>query len=501
MTIRKLMGIDIHINEKIPVVFSMDDVRITQLDYADALLYCRFPAEVYKTLKTIQIDGSEAHLDHWKIEGKGMYVGNWTKRFLKYVKVTYKIKLNPANMSILGEQLARIANSVSGEELYLDFTDHADWRAGTFGESESSCWWPGGSYNSSRIKLIKEGGGAVRVFTADQNPRARAWYFPVSGDNIALFNVYDKQAKLTLLSLSNLLSMKFGVRYRRNGSVFIPGAYINGKSVYVLGIDPPSRPITLGFSLSEVPPIQDGLFDGMDGRIGARIRCTICASPNASNYYDQNDNAYPLCIEHLRTTCCKHCGNDLSVEDGFYYRGLGLYCESCNDEYIASCSDCGENVDVDDDDNIYINENLVCGSCKEDHYTFCEDCDHYVNSENTQWVERCDRTVCNSCFDESYFVCGICGNPDHNDDKRQDYKDNDICESCTHDMEKCEECEKWMEGDEALAYYDEVGREFCICPSCAESSEFTVCEECHCYFRTEDNHNHEDPRRTNETNT
>lgn len=484
----KLFGRDIELNKKHPISFSEEDVELGYDDYREAIQATSFNPEEASILRKLDFKGSEAQLNKWIVTGKGVYVGSWTKRLQKYVAKEYNVKLSPESLAELGEKLSRISVSLKGSEFLLELTNHSNWTPGTFGESKTSCWW--GSYTPARNGLTGTGGGGVLLYSPTEVPRARCWYYPIDfGDNAVIFNVYDTQGKLTLLSFARLLSMAYGVTYKRTYNVSIPNAYINGNDTFVVGLKPPDRRVSLlfaipdsdittkGFTMLGTRPILSvGVMDDTRGfgaicrscgiriadnqvPVGLRTRtrgvmyfhrahfpdmhCHNCGDTvdrtNSGNVYHEGRVHCHRCVVDI----CTACGRPFFEDDQIETVNGESICSTCYDDY-SSCDRCGDMHHNDDLTYCESTGDDLCENCLTQHMFFCDRCENWERIEDEVEVEG--DHACSDCFNDHGYTCDRCNNKYWNDSEEETVEttrgDELWCRTCnTHHSEYCETCE------------------------------------------------------------
>jgi hypothetical protein len=461
---RTIFGREIELNTFIPLEFSEEDSLITQLDYTDAVMHAPLPSELSKTLRGIQIRSEpEAKLDHWMVGGKGTYVGAWSKRYSKYVKKLTGVNLDPSHLSIISETLQRSIRS-GIEPLIIEFTDHADWNPGKFGDN-GSCWF-GGAQDSSRAGLIKFGGGGICIYTKDEEPRARLWYAPVErGTNAVLFNIYDKQNTLSMLGISRLLAMKFGVSYKRLTSIYMPNTYLNGgDSAFVVGHPLLDRPVTLTFAM---PPTS----------VVLSVFMPFAHADSGSVYKIEATGNLHTCAD------CDYVSE--SIEDNKSFRQVDDYwvCEACRDEHYSYCVDCDEWYH---EDNISYYEELdssVCENCI-GNYPYCEGCDRHFSRDDNGITTEEDGWRCEGCS-EDYRECDHqgCGKVYKKDDMYTAVDEEMICTACGDRYYSCcEHCGDYVLTDDSTQVFNDDGESAPYCPDCTRVYAWE-CVACERYFK------------------
>jgi len=424
---------NIPLNTLIPV--EVDGYSISQLDIMDALLRIRLKQDVRSELRKLNFMGTDASLESWS-GGTKSYQGSWPKRFKKWAFKSSGVKLTDSEVADMGEV---IHSGVKGLQsgLSIEFTDHSNWKAGEYGDG-NSCWFPGGAHNGTRLELIDAGGGAIRFYDGDQK-RGRLWYYPVDGgDNLVIFNIYDKRDVMTLLGISRILNAMYDVRYARALELRFPNAYINGETAMLVGLSATARVVSLNFKLKKLE-VPDSVF-GPD--------TTFTRQPQKNNK-------------------CLSCLAD--VLEGT------VFCEECYDDHGFSCEECG---DVDHVDNSYsgLDGELLCSDCWSEKYFNCYECDNTRINQECTYIERYDRNVCDDCIDRHYFYCGECG--EYSKDIEDKYNDEHICNTCADSWYRCEKCDRFDDEDNAeRAYSDDNKNDYVML--CRNHKDLAVhCDYC-----------------------
>lgn len=443
------------------VEFTENDYRLTQLDYMEAISKIRWDFEMRSFLKGIRID-EVAGLDRWTVSGGGEYTGAWAKRWSKYTKKKTGVNLNPSDISIVTEYLNR---TIRGIEHSIDFdvTDHANWEPGEFGDNVNgnrSCWW--GEQNSSRLGLVRMGGGAIRFYGQDGKGRARLWYYPIDeGRNAVLFNVKDREGKMTLLSVARILSMKFGIKYTRSYNTHVPASYLDGETVFIAGLNPVDRLITLRFA---IPPVK---IRDMSG-------------------YSAYDNVAAISTANPGTIRCTHCDMYFDTDD-ITRVGDDYACEECLDTHYFLCNDCNEWDDKDNSTYIEDGDYLVCDNCCGE-YSYCDGCGKWNQNEHITEVND-GRLVCMDCLD-NYTQCSDCGDWFQ---ELADVEGDTVCNNCLDNNDKytdCGKCGDWIYTDTATDVVVDNDTE-AWCRYCTKNKTY-VCETCDMHVADQIYHGHEE---------
>jgi hypothetical protein len=489
----RLGGIS-HATEKTYTITKRDnDSTVTQTDYLNAIRHVHVAREVRDALNQVNIREDEPMLHTWTVNGKGVYVGTWSKRLSKFIYKKHHIKLDPQLVSVISERIMRTMQGAS-EELMFEFSSEP-WEAGNFGEKTNSCWFPGRQYSYCMEGILaSERGGAIKFYYEAGYKRARCWYYNVE-DSLLIFNAYDRAGKLDILSMARLLSVYFGMDYNKHTEVIAPEAYINGKSIYAIGNPPIRRPVTMDFalrthstlpSMSSEPAFQiinnrccpncgrntqninhnkgyceyckvececgttfpsgSGVMTWSNGYV-----CQECAARNYTHceeceaYYSNDEIECPSCRDNSDGFYCWHC-EEMCTGDS-YETGGHLICENCNNDYYCTCESCGNISALDDCSYIESESETVCEHCLAEFYAQCTRCNNYHKAENMTELINGD-SLCNGCLDNHAFLCQRCDNFAYSDDTCYIYINDhggqeNWCENCAENYATyCDTCEE-----------------------------------------------------------
>ena len=442
---RHIFGRDVQINELLPFSFTEHEACLTPLDFSDAVSYAPFNSSVIKDLKTINIRTSDQKLDHLEVPDSKECRGAWAKRLAKHVKVAFGYNLDAAPLSVLSERITKTVRA-SLESLYIEFTDHANWKPGEFGD-DGSCWW-GSVQNHSRIGLIERGGGAIRLYNEDKTPRGRMWYFPINGGEFcAVFNIYDFKGNLTMLGISRLISMKYDVTYTRAKDMHFPNSYFNGNgSAYLVGLNIEDRPITMTFARK--------IKVNVDAYMPDEYTTPVKKNPDGDKQCYECEEYFPE--------------GDMTDVDG------NDICEECLREHYFTCEDCDNWYHTDH--ATYIGDHGdVCDNCI-NNYSFCDRCEEHHRGDD-YYIEDEDRHLCLACFENGeYFSCYECGDYNSNNIRNDTDNDGSVCNNCAENhYTMCAKCNKYtkepvevLKDNEQVPYCDDCYQEDCVdeCPDC-----------------------------------
>lgn len=127
-----------------------------------------------------------------------------------------------------------------------------------------------------------------------------------------------------------------------------------------------------------------------------------------------------------------------------------------------------------------ISENLYCECC--DHQTTCDCCGERISESETYEVHNEYGEliyVCRDCLDQHYTQCAECGEWYPDGTMRATQNGEYVCASCAERWYyECEECGSLVRENECCTAVDGNGYEITICPDCAESGRYAICDEC-----------------------
>ncbi len=149
---------------------------------------------------------------------------------------------------------------------------------------------------------------------------------------------------------------------------------------------------------------------------------------------------------------CSDCGDEVDVDDAFTV-GDDIYCQNCYFDHFDQCVVCGHEIDLENDTYHNVGDGRACDDCAE----WCPDCEEaYITSGRravtfytiTDARGDSDKSVCENCFDNNgnYYTCFSC-----NDNFERPYKDLDGDEYCPEcyaekwDESTFETLEKWLD--------------------------------------------------------
>ncbi len=136
----------------------------------------------------------------------------------------------------------------------------------------------------------------------------------------------------------------------------------------------------------------------------------------------------------------------------------------------------------------------------------CQDCSCEIEIESIDVASEVEdmmirESLCEDCFNERFGVCELCGKWERREDLTSVIVPNDdiieVCEHCLNnnqDVFYCDYHEVWEYDN--YEYPVEIQNYGTVCQyACENSSMFSYCDECECYFTEEDTHWDEDDER------
>lgn len=325
--------------------------------HSDSLATFRFPSpdKLWET---------DADFKVWMIS-KGKYSGTWPKRYSTLVFKELGCRPPEKMLAKVGQILTKCATTET--EYIVDFVDKCEWKAGSFGESSSSCWWS--DYRGARIGLFRHGGMAMRFYEKNGRGCGRCWMFP-HDEGIYIFNAYHNH-DLSLYAMASLISVYTGVSYRRV-ELEIPRAYINGNT---------------GFFVAPID-VLDKVCNGRTKTLRFAEDTTSVSCAWCGDNMDDDDSTYTTydgeeicedCYENRAFDCagCRQIYHTQNCHDGPDNK---QYCRSCFHSTFVKCTSCGTVVD-----KIAIWTNTTSTAV-----TLCHDCAVKKNAEQKEVVYVCN---------------------------------------------------------------------------------------------------------------
>lgn len=349
--------------------------------------------------------------------------GKIMKRFSRYIKDIYDYSLSSDDLNKIGNMVN--AGHLTGEVIYYDIVDHANWNAGDFGDG-GSCYW-GGRAGAKDMILNEAGGGAIRCyekhFIPGSNYRGlgRAWLVPVTvnGETFwTMFNGYHRRENNATQYMSNIFSAVMGLKKRSidasNNGDDEGTLWLNG-STYIFGTEE---------QLGKIKSIHDIDFGIVEREYHYCYECDQLIDEDYDNYIIDVDygNYYHLdCTEDAYVFLCDRCG-DWHRGDGytvFTENGEETWCSDCRNHHSTTCDHCGEYVD-DGYVGHYEEIGHICNDCLDEYHT-CERCGT---------LTKRDDGLCNTCYQEDNTICHMCGKEHSRDLKYRTYSGLSICWKC-----------------------------------------------------------------------
>lgn len=154
---------------------------------------------------------------------------------------------------------------------------------------------------------------------------------------------------------------------------------------------------------------------------------------NAGTNTDEDNNEEE---DDENVVFCADCGERINIdEDDYICTADGDYiCEGCRDNYFY-CEHCEEWHSNDEQNTVrdrHGDEHWVCDDCLSNFY-YCEDCDCYYEDEDCGTYNANGDFVCNDCAESSYTRCDFCG---------ELYPEDDVCYDEDTDCYYCSDCEE-----------------------------------------------------------
>ena len=169
--------------------------------------------------------------------------GNYTKRLSRLAYSKYKIKLDPAIISEVGNIGAAHSTAI---DFQIEVTRDLNLSAEDFGNA-GSCWW--GSYGTGRCSFKSNGGFGIRSFNQYDGVTGRVWVMPLKlknpdrhvltptfeTENPDAFVVFNGYGDLSGYVGARIVAHMSGLTYRKvefdDGNGYM---YVNGGSGYLV---------------------------------------------------------------------------------------------------------------------------------------------------------------------------------------------------------------------------------------------------------------------------
>lgn len=343
--------------------------------------------------------------------------GNWPKRFAKVIKHRRGQKLNSDFLSVVGKIARESCVMDTGRDLII--TRKFDWEPGTYGDEES-CFW--GCREGAKIILQDNGGMALLIHGAEDEPLARAWCVPYEG-NYVVFNCYTvDECPITIVTFARALSDLFNFVYYRNIGLTCRGIncgplWINhndnaddweGGRAYIIGQQDVA-------SMESLDLDYDPLY------------CDNCESEcDSEAHLDENGNVLCGYCEEAHHHCVS-CGRRVHDDDVNWISDEAL-CSRCFDREAFTCYECDYNF-YKDDGVTEINGQMHCDDCVDRYFEKCSSCGKLVRKGDICEIDGNDKGYCESCWEEHTFECKQCGERFDSRDEPEGFT-SDMCDNC-----------------------------------------------------------------------
>jgi len=244
---------------------------------------------------------------------------------------------------------------------------------------DDSCWW--GCYKNSRDTLTYYGGYCLQRFNKSGDGIGRFWILPISDTCMVGFNAYGFSGREASSVIARKLEIETGKQW------------VFGKRNWRNTSDECDYPYING-------------NNGHNNEGGSKVFAIYTG--------EKPDSDIVMCLDrqqgiYASESCC-NCGDELDIEnDDFYQIDGEIWCADCRDNHFFTCEDCGNEVNND-----YINSvagGYVCNDCLRRNYTECDRCGEWQRDDDTAMSEFADKSgvFCPSCYDYLYqFTCPTC---------------------------------------------------------------------------------------------
>ena len=339
--------------------------------------------------------------------------GKILKRVAKLIKEKYDLDIlkDSRFMGSLGDV---VRDNTIKNEVFLDFTQEFDWYSGQFGD-RGSCFWGGRS--DAKNKLMSLGAYAMRTFYDDNysnsNGRSRLWLFPLPKHHgFMLMNSYGLSLGEHANILHRFLESKKVTHYQNPMRFAINGSdsgliWINGGSGILFSDHDYSCLTSINYKNDTLNDLQecyncgrtinidDGDYALIDGEYYCDDCFAVCAHCGEANPIENLEsfgfNYYcESCYNELFTECeicgCVHDRDDLSLV--IYNHTEILICSMCLDDFDI-CIECNEITKHAKE----FNGDIYCESCYDEYIHTCDNC-------GSEFYSEYDYSLCLACDDE-----------------------------------------------------------------------------------------------------
>lgn len=244
---------------------------------------------------------------------------------------------------------------------------------------DDSCWW--GCYKNSRDTLSYYGGYCLQRFNGSGDGIGRFWLLPISDTCLIGFNAYGFSGREASSIIARKLEIETGKQW-----VFGKRGWRNTSED------------------SDYPYINGN--NGHNNEGGSKVFAIYTG--------EKPDNDIVMCLDRhadfYKSDCCCNCGDDLDLDNNNYYDINGeIWCESCRDNHYTCCDECNEEIRNDNINSV--DDGVVCNDCLRRHYTECDRCGEFQRDDDVIMQEFSDRSgvYCPRCWDYLYqFTCPTC---------------------------------------------------------------------------------------------
>lgn len=166
-------------------------------------------------------------------------------------------------------------------------------------------------------------------------------------------------------------------------------------------------------------------------------------------------------MENNEEKICVECGEHTT---GYEIVNEEIFCNDCYNNRFRTCEDCGELIDLDNDDYARVETDgaYYCENCRDNNNVFfCEDCGEFYYEDDMIMYQDTDKYVCESCAERNGYRCNDCGEWYEYADEGVTTHDGDwVCRNCSDSYYTCDSCgEVYHEND--MHYDDSDGCSYC----------------------------------------
>jgi len=311
------------------------------------------------------------------------------KAIKKLIETKLKIKISNEKMGELSK--IYIENLSPHLQLTLEISDKINWNAGEFSDT-NSCYW--GFKNMAKEILLKNGGGAIKIFSQQGN--SRCWAYPVGEFSWVLFNMYSSN-HLRLEDVARILTHHYYKKGIRLGYTEVKFS-VKNDTKNLMHINNNS-----GVLVSNNPE----LLAEYEIQINPIFYCSVCGEKIDWNSYGYNQYEV-FCSECKDSHFCKRCGTRLQEFEVHWGNGYP-YCGECYNNLFTTCDRCGEVVRQDETTYLEEYNRILCNYCLENYYTRCSKCEKYIRNEDILYIDGEGDYICEECYSKYTKDCSKCG--------------------------------------------------------------------------------------------